>query len=224
MRSWNTSTEDGLRRLLNEWDPIGVADDAHDEYDCMLAPLRRRLRSGAGVTEISAFLRHELEDHFGLDPLGLRPAEMAVRLVDWWKSAAQSGDVARAHVQLPAEAVAATVLIEVVRISALPAKRGAPYPGRVGAHWAGSEATDALTLIENLPGSGQHRCGFAPGWSVRAYEDSLELALFEAVFCFGCHEVRMHGAAVPPALATQFFDADSPSAQALLALFRAATP
>ncbi|MEV0374334.1 hypothetical protein AB0I10_31830 [Streptomyces sp. NPDC050636] len=126
--------------------------------------------------------------------------------------------------QLPAEAVATTVLIEVVRISALPAKRAAPYPGRVVAHWAGSEAADALTLIEDLPGSEQHRCGFSPGWSVRAYEDSLDLALFEAAFCFRCHEVRMHGTTVPPALATQFFDADSPQARALLALFRAAGP
>ncbi|MGX5187347.1 hypothetical protein ACWKT5_32465 [Streptomyces avermitilis] len=126
--------------------------------------------------------------------------------------------------QLPAEAVAATALIEVVRISALPAKRGAPYPGRTVAHWAGSEAVGALALIQNLPGSGQHRCGFSPGWSVRAYEDSLDLALFEAAFCFRCHEVRMHGTAVPPALGTQFFDADTPSAQALLALFRAAAP
>lgn len=74
---------------------------------------------------------------------------------------------------LPAEAVAATDLIEVVRISALPAQRGVPYPGRAVAHWIGSEATDVLTLIENLPGSEQHRCGFSPGWSVRAYEDSL---------------------------------------------------
>ncbi|MGX1885706.1 hypothetical protein [Streptomyces sp. NPDC055287] len=126
--------------------------------------------------------------------------------------------------QLPAEAVAAVVLIEVVRISALPSKRGASYPGRVVAHWAGSEATDALSLIESLPGSEQHRCGFSPGWSVRAYEDSLDLALFEAAFCFRCHEVRMHGTAAPPALGTQFFDADAPPAQALLALFRAAAP
>ncbi|MGG7569770.1 hypothetical protein [Streptomyces sirii] len=126
--------------------------------------------------------------------------------------------------QLPAEAVAATVLIEVVRISALPAKRGVAYPGRAVAHWAGSKAADALTLIENLPGSEQHRCGFSPGWSVRAYEDSLDLALFEAAFCFSCHEVRMHGTAVPPALATQFFDANTPPAQALLALFRATAP
>ncbi len=60
--------------------------------------------------------------------------------------------------------------------------------------------------------------------SVRAYEDSLGLTLFEAAFCFRCHEVRMHGTAVPPSLATQFFDADTPPAQALLALFRAAAP
>ncbi|MFF3406752.1 hypothetical protein ACFYW8_11140 [Streptomyces sp. NPDC002742] len=125
--------------------------------------------------------------------------------------------------QLPAEAVASTALIEVVRISALPTKKGAPYPGRAVAHWTGSEAVGALTLIENLSGSEQQRCGFSPGWSVRAYEDSLDLALFEAAFCFSCHEVRMHGTAVPAALTTQFFDVDAPSAQALLRLFRAAT-
>jgi hypothetical protein len=126
--------------------------------------------------------------------------------------------------QIPAQAVAATVLIEVIRISALPAKRGAPYPGTTVAHWAGSEVADALTLIESLPGSQQHRCGFSPGWSIRAYEESLGLALFEAAFCFSCNEVRMHGTAVPPTLATQFFDADTPPAQALLALFRSASP
>ncbi|WP_406326735.1 hypothetical protein [Streptomyces sp. NBC_00203] len=124
--------------------------------------------------------------------------------------------------QLPAQAVAATVLIEVVRISALPTKLGAPYPGEVVTHWAGSEAADALTLIETLPGSEQHRCGFSPGWSVRAYEDTLDLVLFEAAFCFSCHEVRMHGADVPPALAKQFFDPAAPPAQTLLALFREA--
>src|SRR4051794_21166057 len=100
--------------------------------------------------------------------------------------------------QLPAQAVAATVLIEVVRISALPTKLDTPCPGEVVTHWAGSEAADALTLIETLPSSEQHRCGFSPGWSIRAYEDTLDLALFEAAFCFRCHEVRMHGTAVPP--------------------------
>ncbi|MEU6520461.1 hypothetical protein [Streptomyces sp. NPDC046978] len=87
MRAWKTSTEDDLRRLLNKWDPIGVADDVQDEYDCLLAPLLQRLRSGAGQLEIGEFLRHELEDHFGLDPLGLRPDAMAIHVVDWWKSA-----------------------------------------------------------------------------------------------------------------------------------------
>ncbi|MGW0970044.1 hypothetical protein [Streptomyces sp. NPDC002516] len=76
-----------------------------------------------------------------------------------------------------------------------------------------------MTLISALPGSEQHRCGFSPGWSIRAYEDTLDLALFEAAFCFSCHEVRMQGTVVPPTLATQFFDAAAPSARTLLALF-----
>ncbi|TVL90290.1 hypothetical protein CD790_22540 [Streptomyces sp. SAJ15] len=54
--------------------------------------------------------------------------------------------------------------------------------------------------------------------------ESLDQALFEAAFRFRRHEVRMQGTAVPPALATQFFHADTPPAQALLALFRAAAP
>ncbi|MFH8573928.1 hypothetical protein [Streptomyces sp. NPDC017993] len=87
MQSWTPSTENDLRHLLNEWDPIGVAEDVQDEYDCMLAPLLQRLRSGANQTEIGEFLRHELQDHFGLDPLGLRPEAMATRVITWWSAA-----------------------------------------------------------------------------------------------------------------------------------------
>lgn len=126
--------------------------------------------------------------------------------------------------QLLTEAVADTALIEVVRISAVPSERGASYPGKTIAHWVGREVEEALSLMGSLPSGEQHRCGFSPGWSVRAYGESLDLALFEAAFCFNCHEVRMHGPAVPPELETQFFDADTAPARALLTLFRATTP
>ncbi|GAA2399617.1 hypothetical protein GCM10010420_27640 [Streptomyces glaucosporus] len=87
MQSWITSAGNGLRRLLNEWDPIGVADEVRDEYDCLLAPLLRRLRDGAEQTEIGEFLRHELETHFALDPSLLGPEAMAGRIVAWWTAA-----------------------------------------------------------------------------------------------------------------------------------------
>ncbi|PWK70197.1 hypothetical protein BCL76_105150 [Streptomyces sp. CG 926] len=124
--------------------------------------------------------------------------------------------------QLPAEVLADTALIEVVRISAPPGKEGDPWPGGAVAHWVGGEVTDTLALLGTLPGSGQHRCGFSPGWSIRGYAKALEIVLFEAAFCFSCHEVRMHGPAVPPDLAKQFFDVDAPPSQELLARFRAA--
>jgi hypothetical protein len=76
-----------LRYLLNQWDPIGVAEIAPDEYDCMTAPLLTRLRSGAGRAEISEFLWYELEDHFGLDPARYDVDAVANRLVAWWPSA-----------------------------------------------------------------------------------------------------------------------------------------
>ncbi|MFF0561556.1 hypothetical protein [Streptomyces sp. NPDC004266] len=91
MRPGTDATENGLRHLLNEWDPIGVADHVQDEYDCMLAPLLQRLRGDADQGAIGGFLRHELEDHFGLDPLGLRPDAMAARVIDWWATVGKAG-------------------------------------------------------------------------------------------------------------------------------------
>lgn len=82
----------GLRRLLNEWDPIGVADEVPDEYDCMLAPLLQRLRRGADRTEIGTFLRDELEHHFGLSPLPSEPDAMAARVISWWTVAGRTDD------------------------------------------------------------------------------------------------------------------------------------
>ncbi|MER5479302.1 hypothetical protein ABT026_20380 [Streptomyces sp. NPDC002734] len=82
--------EDDLRLLLNEWDPIGVADEVPDEYDCMLGPLLQRLRGGAGPREIGGFLRDELEHHFGLDPVRSDPAATAARVMRWWAAASAS--------------------------------------------------------------------------------------------------------------------------------------
>ncbi|QFQ98859.1 hypothetical protein F9278_24885 [Streptomyces phaeolivaceus] len=124
--------------------------------------------------------------------------------------------------QLPVPAVAGTALIEVVRISGLPGRRGGPYPGEVVAHWAGDEVGGVLALVGALPGSVRHRCGFSPGWGIRAYGDDLDLVLFEVAFCFSCDEVRMQGDAVPAALSTQFFNAGAEEARALLERFRGA--
>ncbi|MFK0116860.1 hypothetical protein [Streptomyces sp. NPDC090994] len=76
---------DDLRRLLNEWDPIGVADSVDDEYDCMIGPVLDRLRGGADRGQIRAFLHRELTDHFGLS----QPYDvdgMAYRVTAWWAS------------------------------------------------------------------------------------------------------------------------------------------
>lgn len=73
-----------LRVLLNEWDPIGVADMVQDEYDCMIGPLLNRLHRGAGRAEISEFLWHEVTEHFGLGPCRQELDAVGDRLVTWW--------------------------------------------------------------------------------------------------------------------------------------------
>ncbi|MGW2960886.1 hypothetical protein ACWDGI_20785 [Streptomyces sp. NPDC001220] len=50
MRPGTDVTENGLRHLLNEWDPIGVADEVQDEYDRVLGPLLQQLRGGTDRT------------------------------------------------------------------------------------------------------------------------------------------------------------------------------
>lgn len=69
-------------------DPIGVADLVSDEYDCLIAPLVSRLNAGDGRAEISEFLWHELEDHFGLDPFRYDVDGMATA---WWPGGRRSG-------------------------------------------------------------------------------------------------------------------------------------
>ena len=79
--------EGNLQVLLNEWDPIGVADLVEDEYDCLIWPLLSRLKAGVGRAEISKFLWHELADHFGLPPEHCGVDTVADRLVSWWITA-----------------------------------------------------------------------------------------------------------------------------------------
>jgi hypothetical protein len=84
----------GLRRLINEWDPIGVydaaADAPPDEYDCLRAAVMGMLSRGADTAAVAQFLEHELRDHFGLDPRPARPEEFATRLVRWFRTEASS--------------------------------------------------------------------------------------------------------------------------------------
>lgn len=80
--------EGNLRYLLNQWDPIGVADLVDDEYDCLIAPILTMLGAGAGTSAVSEFLWSELENHFGLNPYHHRDHygvdSLANRLVAWW--------------------------------------------------------------------------------------------------------------------------------------------
>ncbi|MGW4038951.1 hypothetical protein ACWEIM_22125 [Streptomyces sp. NPDC004778] len=81
MRTGTGPTEKNLRQLLHEWDPIGVADEVPDKYDCLLAPLLGRLGRGADRAEIAAFPRTELVEHFGLTPAPSEPEAVASRLM-----------------------------------------------------------------------------------------------------------------------------------------------
>jgi len=89
--------EDELRALVGAWDPLSVFDDPtwpRDEYDCLLGPLLSRLQRGAPAEDISAFLGHELRDHFGIEPRPGQPTAFVATLVAWF-TAGGAGSAAR---------------------------------------------------------------------------------------------------------------------------------
>jgi hypothetical protein len=77
----------GLQRLVNAWDPLGVLRDPtwpRDEYDCLVGPLLTCLERGMVAEEITAFLVHELQDHFGIDAAASQPAAFAAMTIAWF--------------------------------------------------------------------------------------------------------------------------------------------
>lgn len=72
-----------VRSLLNQWDPIGVHPDRggpQDEYHCLESPLIDMVSQGQSAHQISDFLEHQLQHHFGLEP-GQASIDQFVRLL-----------------------------------------------------------------------------------------------------------------------------------------------
>ncbi|WP_307038860.1 hypothetical protein [Agromyces ramosus] len=93
-RAWALSAQRELRVLLNEWDPLGVYVPAgpgdeewlpQDEYDCIRDPLLSRLLRGDSKAEVAQFLRHELDEHFGV-PTRLVTTELVDKVAGWWET------------------------------------------------------------------------------------------------------------------------------------------
>ena len=86
--------QDELRYLLNRWDPIGVYDESldfpPDEYNCLLGPVLVRLARRQSRADLSEYLWHEVQDHFGLDPVWCGTDGFADRLLAWYAAKNQT--------------------------------------------------------------------------------------------------------------------------------------
>lgn len=70
--------------------PEDCRPDADDEYDCIRDGILRRLRRGSTREDVAAYLRHELDEHFGMpdEPV---PPELLDQLFVRWGSARVDG-------------------------------------------------------------------------------------------------------------------------------------
>jgi hypothetical protein len=85
-----------LNALLFEWDPIGVGPDGPtDEYECLAGPLMRLLESRATQPQIVAYLKNELDEHFGLDANNYDIEAVAARVRAWFDRSWASSETER---------------------------------------------------------------------------------------------------------------------------------
>ena len=93
---WKRSGARELRQLLmDEWDPIHVrgVPEAADEYDAYLGRIASRLREGATVDDVAAFLNDVEEVQMGLgdSPIARqRNQALAVRLHSWYEESIEA--------------------------------------------------------------------------------------------------------------------------------------
>ena len=80
-----------IRKLWNEWDPIGVCpseNDILDEYDFYLELTLQLLRQTATTVEIENYLNLVLEEFMGFDDAYIshcKPHEFANKLHAWFQ-------------------------------------------------------------------------------------------------------------------------------------------
>jgi hypothetical protein len=83
-----------LRRLWNEWDPIGVVSStADDEYNGYIEPTFQLLQRNATADEISRYLGYVVGEYMGMGEEGVKhanPAAFTARLQAWYST---RGDV-----------------------------------------------------------------------------------------------------------------------------------
>lgn len=73
----------GLQDLLRSWDPIGVAEEASDEYDGYVGRLAGQLRRGATTEHVLRYLTGAREN-MGLDPNPIEDRPVSERIHAWY--------------------------------------------------------------------------------------------------------------------------------------------
>ncbi len=77
-------SEATVRRILNEWAPIGVGTP-EDEYDCLVHRILSVLHGHGSILDVQAALQNELSGHFGLSGVPAEEINRATaKIWSWW--------------------------------------------------------------------------------------------------------------------------------------------
>lgn len=78
--------QEQLTERLLAWGPLGFGFTRED-YDCLISPLMHRLHDGEDSAALTAWLSHQLADHFGLGDADRGQRRFASELMTWWSTA-----------------------------------------------------------------------------------------------------------------------------------------
>jgi len=76
--------EQVIRKILNEWAPIGFGTP-DDEYDCLTHHLLSVLHSGGNLFNVRSTIQEDLTEHFGLSRVPKDEInQVANQIWMWW--------------------------------------------------------------------------------------------------------------------------------------------
>jgi hypothetical protein len=70
---------------LRQWDPLGVVEEAPDEYDSYAPEIIRKLDAGIEADNLTAYLVNLAEETMGIPCDQMPTSDIAKDLVEFWK-------------------------------------------------------------------------------------------------------------------------------------------
>ena len=85
----NKNDSDYLKRILSDWDFLGISKinpEIEDEYNCLLDPILNSLYSHATKEEMNKMISLSISNHFGVKLSNSELNSLIEKVYGWWNN------------------------------------------------------------------------------------------------------------------------------------------